>query len=210
MITQIDHDKLRQFVKPDIYKAVCDQTGHTGGIHDVEIEKLSLSKQKKFNLSLWSLNQHVAPPPEAEEPQLSMAQIEAEEKQDIQRRVDKARAIQRVNDYVRDAGLVESDANGKLIREWIENAGGHWTPELVDAAIIALNNQLEWRSTEPVPEPEKPEVLQPWQLPIDADKYQMKKASTKALLDLNQRRRKVTGQMILGKNAQVNRHGTNL
>ncbi len=219
MITQIDHDKLRQFVQPDIYKAVCDQTGHTGGIHDVEIEKLSLSKQKKFNLSLWSLNQHVAPPPEAEpepepQPQLSMAQIEAEEKQDIQRRVDKARAIQRVNDYVRDAGLAESDANGKLIREWIDNAGGVWTPELVDEAIVALNERLEWRSTEPAPpaapESEKPEVLKPWQLPIDADKYQMKKASTKALLDLNQRRRKVTGQMILGKNAQVNRHGTNL
>jgi hypothetical protein len=193
MRTSIDLDKLRQFVMPDIYKAVCNQTGQTSGTHEVEIDRLSISKAKKFNLSLWSMNQHVSAPLEAEEtPQINMSELEAEQQQDIQRRADKARAIQRANEYVRDAGLVNSDANGKLIRDFIENAGGHWTPELVDAAITALNNQLEWRSTEPAPEPEKPEVLKPWQLPLDTPDWKLKQASVEALKDLVARRRLAT------------------
>jgi len=193
--------KLRQH-DPALHGLVADKAGRDSGICEVEPTDFEFNTMQR--LITFAKIQKDMPVPAK-----NMSELEAEQKQDIQRRADKARAIQRVNDYVRDAGLVESDANGKLIREWIENTGG-WTPELVDAAIVALNNQLEWRSTEPAPESEKPEVLQPWQLPIDADKYQMKKASTKALLDLNQRRRKVTGQMILGKNAQANRHGTNL
>jgi len=194
-------DKLRQH-DPALHGLVADKAERDSGICEVEPTDFQFNIMQR--LITFAKAQKDMPMPAK-----NMSELEAEQKQDIQRRVNKALAIQRVNDYVRDAGLVESDANGKLIREWIENAGG-WTPKLVDAAIVALNNQLEWR-TEPVPEPEKPEkpeVLQPWQLPIDADEYLMKKASTKALLDLNQRRRKATGQMILGKNAQINRHGT--
>jgi len=126
-----------------------------------------------------------------QEPHISVAQLEAEQKASIQRSIDKALAIQRVNDYVRDAGLVESDANGALIRKFMEDAGGIWTPALVDACIIALNNQLEWRSTEPA-EPEKAEILQPWQLKIDTPDWALKKvADVRALKDLIARRRKL-------------------
>ena len=173
--------KLRQH-DPALHGLVADKAGRDSGICEVEPTDFEFNTMQR--LITFAKIQKDMPVPAK-----NMSELEAEQKQDIQRRADKARAIQRVNDYVRDAGLVESDANGKLIREWIENVGG-WTPKLVDAAIVALNNQLEWR-TEPAPESEKPEVLKPWQLPLDTPDWKLKQFSAAQLKDLVARRRKM-------------------
>jgi len=175
--------KLRQH-DPALHGLVADKAGRDSGICEVEPTDFQFNIMQR--LITFAKAQKDMPVPA--EP-ISMSDLEAEQKLDIQRRVNKALAIQRVNDYVRDAGLVESDANGKLIREWIENVGG-WTPKLVDAAIVALNNQLEWR-TEPAPESEKPEVLKPWQLPLDTPDWKLKQFSAAQLKDLVARRRKM-------------------
>src|SRR5258708_999156 len=185
-MTIIDFDALK-VAELYLHTLLSRATGHITGKHEVDIAATNLMPQYKLRVAEWATLHApasvVAPTPAATEPQISMAQIEAEQKQDIQRRVNKARAIQRANDYVRDAGLAESDANGKLIREWIDNAGGVWKPELIDAAIENLNNQLEWRSTEPAPEPEKPEILGmlkdgSQQLPIDVPDWKLKLKTT--------------------------------
>jgi hypothetical protein len=84
---------------------------------------------------------------------------------------------------------------------------------VVDAAISNLRDRLTWRKIETTsaPPPTAPtgEVLADWQLPLDADERMMKKASTKALLDLNKRRRAATGQQQIGLGARVNRVSVN-
>jgi len=121
-----------------------------------------------------------------------MKQMEADNNADLQRRVNKARAIQRLEEYAKNVGLADTQANADLIRKWVEASGGVWTVQIVDAAVQELNNQLEWRSTEPAPEPEKPEVLQPWQLPLDTPDWKLKQFNAEQLKDLVARRRAAT------------------
>src|SRR5216683_6029113 len=184
MKTLIDFDVLK--ASEYLHTLLSRATGFDSGRHEVDLTATSIAPQYKMRLAEWATLHTPAPvvAPTPVEPQISMKQIEADNNADIQRRVDKARAIQRANDYVRDAGLAESDANGKLIREWIDNAGGVWTPELVDEAIVALNERLEWRSTEPAPETEKPEILKPWQLPLDTPDWKLKQFNAEQLKDL--------------------------
>jgi len=165
------------------------------GQHEVALDTTDLMPQYKLRITKWA-TRHAPPPvaPTPAEPQVSMAQLEAEQKQSIQHQIDKTRALQRAEDYVRDAGLVNSEANGKLIRDWVEAAGG-WTPERVDAAIIALNDQLEWVT---VKEETKPvEVFATLsdgkpQLPLDASPSMLRRASLPQLHDWHRRKSKAT------------------
>jgi hypothetical protein len=196
MNTQIDHDKLQRFAAADVAQAVYNQTGHTTGIHDVEIDRLALSNQKKFNLARWSMNQNVAA--EDLEAQRDIAAAAKAVK-------DKKAATQRLEEYAKNAGLADTEANAGLIRKWFERAGQPPSSAGVDACILELNNQLEWRSTEPASEPApepKPEVLGELkdgspQLPIDTPDWKLKQFSTDQLKDLvNRRRAATTGKYI--------------
>ncbi len=136
-------------------------------------------------------------------------------KNDERRRVeqqarDADAGIARLQQYVDEQGLEESSANLAAVQAFIDaQVKGYWSSEIVDAAIQNLGpkgtNVLKWAPkpapVPPPPEPAEPaEHLEPWQLPIDADERMMKASTTKALLDLNLRRRKATNQMYVGKN----------
>jgi hypothetical protein len=104
------------------------------------------------------------------------------------------------------SGLETTQENANAIMDWIKQhpeLKGYVSAQAADLAVAWLgpkgSNALTWKPKEapapPPPEPAEPiEVLADWQLKIDATEQEMKKASTKALLDLNQRRRKLTNQ----------------
>jgi hypothetical protein len=212
-MNSINFDNLKRTDR-DLYKLVTDRLGLALiGEHEFQpIQFAALTPALRRRLSDWKAQQPaqappapaliVAPTPAATEPQISMAQIEAENNADIQRRIDKAHAIQRLEEYAKNAGLADTQANANLIREWVEASGGLWTVQIVDAAIQDLNQKLEWHdpavpTTASAPEAEKPEVLQPWQLKIDTPDWQLKTASVEALKDLVARRRLIkTGKYI--------------
>ena len=179
-------------------------TGLETGGHEIDIAATNLMPQYKLRVTEWATRHAPAPVavPTPTEPQISMKQIETDNNADIQRRVDQARAVQRLDEYAKNAGLANTQANANLIREWVEASGGLWTVQIVDAAIQDLNQKLEWHdpaapTTASAPEAEKPEVLQPWQLKIDTPDWQLKTASVEALKDLVARRRLIkTGKYI--------------
>ncbi len=99
-----------------------------------------------------------------------------------------------------------------LIKNFVETsaARGYWSYEVIEVAIQVLGNKLSWRKVEPAPPPEPAgEVLEPWQLRIDATEADMKKADVKALKDLLARRRAATGQQYIGRGARTNRFVSN-
>jgi hypothetical protein len=193
MKTFIDFDALKDS-ELYLHTLLSRATGFDSGQHEVDIAAINILPQYRMRIAEWVTLHTPAPvvAPTPAEPQVSMAQIEADNNADIQRRIDKARAIQRANDYVRDAGLAESDANGKLIREWIENAGGHWTPELVDAAIVALNDHLEWAKEETPAEVLATLPDGKTQLPLDATPSMLRRASLPQLHDWHKRKQAAT------------------
>jgi hypothetical protein len=73
------------------------------------------------------------------------ADIEANRKKQAQQQ-EAERAFQRLDEYSRDRRLAETHANIDKISGWIQaNCSGQWTVANVDAAIVALQNQLEFR-----------------------------------------------------------------
>jgi len=156
-------------------------------------------------LSDWKAQQPATPAEPLPE-QIKMSEVEAEQRQDIQRSGDVARATQRLKEW-QDAGLEDTENNANLIRDFVNDSAvkGYWSQEIVDAAIANLGpgkgtNQLTWKPKEAPPAleppPEPTEVLEGWQLPLDSDEYTMKRASVRALKDLVARRRKVTGKYL--------------
>ncbi len=209
----INFDALKR-TNPDLYRLVTDQVGLAFiGQHEFQpIEFAALAPATRRRLSDWKAQQPAhetitvvdkpAPPPR---------DYAAEERAALMKDVQKGRAIQRLKEW-EDAGLEDTKNNADLIRDFVNNSAvkGYWSLEIVDAAIANLGpkrtNQLTWKPKEapapPPPPPEPTEVLQPWQLPLTADEHTMKKASVKALLDLNLRRRKLSNQMYVGKNSR--------
>jgi hypothetical protein len=119
------------------------------------------------------------PPPARAEPQISMAELEAEQQADLKRAADQARAVNRLNEYAA-VGLEDTQANAELIKNFVENspAKGYWSFEIVEVAIKTLGNRLTWKpkvvETPPAPPQEPVEVLLGTlkdgskQLPLDA------------------------------------------
>src|SRR5258708_34613241 len=104
-------------------------TGLESGQHEVDIAAINILPQYRMRVAEWATLHTPAPvaAPTPAEPQISMKQIEADNNADIQRRVDQARAVQRLDEYAKNAGLANTQANANLIREWVEASGGLWT-----------------------------------------------------------------------------------
>ncbi len=199
---------------PGLYKIVADQAGlaFTGQYEFQPIQFAALAPTTRRRLSDWKAHQPVEPTPDTasettvvDKPVPPPRDYGAEERAALMKDVQKGRAIQRLKEW-QDAGLEDTENNANLIRDFVNNSAvkGYWSSEIVDASIANLGpkgtNQLTWRKALPPPAPEPPteltEVLEPWQLPLDADKYAMKRASVKALHDLIARSRKMTGKYI--------------
>jgi hypothetical protein len=199
----VDMDILRE-LSPRLYRTVVKyhfNLRETSG--QQEIDESRLSEFTRGELLDWLSAQPKPPAPvQPVEPQLD---LDAEFKADLQRASDQARGLARLEQFCEEQGLQRCPANAEKVQQWIDqNLKGYWSQEGVDAAVLALKNELTWapKTAPPPPPPPSPaskqeptEVLADWQLPLDADERTMRKASTKALLDLNQRRRKATNQL---------------
>jgi hypothetical protein len=109
----------------------------------------------------------------------------------------------RLREYER-AGLEPTSENAGKIVAFIKDhpqLKGYYSAQAADVAVAWLgpkgSNVLTWKAKTapaPPPAPEPTEVLQDWQLPLDADERKMKNASVPALQDLLKRRRAATNQ----------------
>ncbi len=198
---------------PSLYAAVSITLGPAKGQLQVALADFPLPTRRR--LSDWWVSQRQQPDPAAaavtvvDKPAPPPRDYGAEEHAALIKDISETRAVSRLKEWGA-AGLEDTKNNADLIRDFVNNSAvkGYWSPEIVDAAVANLgpkgSNRLTWKAKEP-PAPEPPpaeptEVIESWQLPIDADEYAMKKASVKALLDLNLRRRKLTNQMVVGRN----------
>ncbi len=101
-----------------------------------------------------------------------------------QEEADRAAGLARLQQYADEQGLRDCQENADAVGAWLAENGKAISPANIDAAVLALASALIWNPKEPV------EVLEDWQLPLDASEAVQKKASVKALQDLLARRRK--------------------
>lgn len=187
----IDLDKLK-VRHPALYKIVVRQTNLTTGVHALDFGIFPAEGSQRYVLECS------APLP-VQEPQIDMAEVESEQQASIKKAADEAAAKARLEEYAA-LGLEETSHNFELIRDYVNNSEvhGYWSSEIVDIAIQWLGprskNVLTWKPKEapappPPPSQEPVEVLEPWQLPLNADEHSMKRADVRALKDLLSRRR---------------------
>src|SRR5439155_13852832 len=118
----------------------------------------------------------------------------------LQKAADQVAGFTRLQQYANmDEGLEPVPENASLVDLWIsENKKGYFSAANVDLAVQALRDILTWKQAAP-PETEPKEVLQDWQLPLDATEAQMKKADVRALKDLISSRSVATNQVYVRK-----------
>jgi hypothetical protein len=214
IIDLVRFDDLRDSF-PRLFRTVSKVFGYTSGTYAVDLTKLS--DFTRGELSAWIRTQREkkppAPAPVVEpaaqpEPQPDMTEVLKEEQAARQKIADLTRAEQRLEQYAVEQGLERTHANAQAVADFIDAspAKGYWSREIIDAAIANRGprgtNVLTWKPKEapaPPPPAEPQEVLQDWQLPLDADERTMKNASVRALQDLIARRRKATNQMYVRK-----------
>ena len=100
-----------------------------------------------------------------------------------------AAGLARLQQYADEQGLRDSQENANAVGAWLAENGKAISPANIDAAVAALAPKLLWNPKAP---PEPVEVLESWQIPIDADEETQKNASVRALKDLVARRRAAT------------------
>ena len=200
-MTRLDLDKLKTRF-PALYKMAVVVAGQTTGICEVDLTRFR-KESHKFLQECAASEQHI-----------DLEAIEQEEQADLQRRADEAAATRRLDQYAAEQGLENTEANFALIKKFVaaNTKTTYWSEQVVDLAIQSLRDQLSWKPKEmapsPSPEPEQQEVLESWQLPIDASERMMKASTTKALQDLIKRRRAATNQQIVRGRAGEQRHGS--
>jgi len=96
-------------------------------------------------------------------PQIEMSDIQ----DDILRRGDEQAARNRLNEYARAWNLEESDANFRIIKDYVDEHGGYWSAETVDQAMNVVGASLSRKPAPPPPEQLEmlPDGTQ--QLPLD-------------------------------------------
>lgn len=217
-MTKIDMDALKKSA-PRTYRTVIKELDldfrYTFG--EVDIDLLRLPQFTRGEMLGWLAAQVLVAAPvvkpaepvapvvvKREEPEAIKDAMDVS-KNDERRRLeqqarDEESGLARLEQFCEEQGLERTPENAAKVQQWLDaNVKGYWSQQGVDAAVLNLRNELTWApktvEAPPAPEPDAPtEVLADWQLPIDADERMMRKASTKALLDLNQRRRKLTNQ----------------
>ncbi len=206
-MTFVDMNALQES-NPRLHRTVVKQLGVPGkGKQDLNLT--ALSQFTRGEIFGW-LNEYefrkkaVAPDIAAAavqqpaEPQIDFAETLRENDRDVQRRADEAAARNRLAQYMTEQGLEDTEANADAIRQWLDqNVKGYLSEQGIDLAIQWLGprskNVLTWKKAAPVvvvEEPAEPtEVLESWQLPLDADEHVMKRADVRAVKDLLHRRR---------------------
>jgi pyruvate/2-oxoglutarate dehydrogenase complex dihydrolipoamide acyltransferase (E2) component len=219
-MTIIDMDALSRSA-PRTHRTVVKELNlrETSGEVDIDLHKLpQYTRGEVFGwLAAYHANTHKAakqpepaaapppPPPAPTEPQINMADLEAENQRDMKARADEAAAKARLQQLADQEGLEESTANVEAIRQFLrQHLRGYLSAEGVNAAFANLgprgSNVLTFKKVQPplAPTPTEPvERLEPWQLRIDATEAEMKKADVKALKDLLARRRAKSNQQYI-------------
>jgi hypothetical protein len=79
------------------------------------------------------------PPEPPKEPQITMAELEAEFKADLQRAVDQKRGLDRLHQFQKEQGLRDCKENADAIRDWLDaNCEGYVSQDMIDTAVVCL------------------------------------------------------------------------
>lgn len=93
--------------------------------------------------------------------------------------------------YGENPTLANTEFNGRKIVLLMQQYGAHWSLENLRSVVAVHKNEFEYYAPpsppQPVIEEEPAEVLEPWQLPIDASDAMMRAADKKAVKDLYRR-----------------------
>lgn len=196
-VVDVDSNRLPEFTRGEL----------TGWLNGQKVAQSSASSAPAVQPEPPAPVQQPVEPPKVAEPLPPQIDIEKEFQADLKRAVDQKQGLDRLQQYVVEQGLAEDPANAAAIQQWLdENVKGYWSAQGVDLAIQWLGprskNVLKWapKAAPPPPPPAAPtEILEPWQLPLDADEAMMKRASVRALKDLIERRRAASNQKYIRK-----------
>jgi hypothetical protein len=177
----INLDKLKVRF-PALYKIVSRETGQTAGIHALDLSLFQEASHKYLLECAERIPGLVVPA----EPQIDMARLEREEQAAIQKAADEAAGRNRLEQYAREQGLEDTQANATTIMQWIVATGRHLSEASVDDCIRVLRSQLTWKPKAAPVVPPVAEVLEPLpngepRLPLDTTPT--KKHSTAQLKD---------------------------
>jgi hypothetical protein len=198
--SKIDIEKLKQ--TPWLYNVVKYYLPDDG---TVDVQKIPIDIAARLDAWLILNGPGVAQKPpqptEKSEPEKFREEtkklIESESKR-LQTERDYKAAIARLQQYIDEQGLADTEESLSLVQGWInETVKGYWSEKAVDVAIDILGprgkNVLTWVKVKSVPSlpPAEPVRLldngQP-ELPLDAGESQMYSASKEQLRDLSKRR----------------------
>jgi len=199
------------------YVVVSKVSGQTSGPVYIDLSALKVGPDYRFKLAQASLDHEAAraaaaraaaapppPPPVVEkpaepaEPQISMAEIEAQWQKDLNRAADQARGLARLRQFQQEQGLRDCKENADAIRDWLDqNCEGYISQDMIDACVVNLGargkNILLWDSIAP-PAPPAPSAAEPQevlqtlpdgtkQLPLNATNAQVNRASKEQARD---------------------------
>lgn len=200
MTTLIDMDALKESA-PRMYRTIVAKLDLSQGFGVQEIDLNRYSDFTRGELTAWLAAQKtvakVEPPatpvkPVEQEPQIDVAQMDAEFQRGIKTQADAKLATDRIEQYAVEQGLARTPENVAKIQLWLDsNVRGYWSTAGVDAAIQNLGargtNVLTWEQkvVAPAPEPESTEPVEVlsllpdgrMQIPLETTPAVLRKAS---------------------------------
>jgi hypothetical protein len=180
-MTRLDLDKLKES-DYGLFQIASRASGCKTGMCEIEISRLKIFPETRLRLAQVSLDQEAAraaaeearrkaaaPPPQQVvelPPQISMAEVERENQQDMKFRADAAEAKARLQQYVDEQGLEPSQHNLDVISAWLrQNLKGYWSSTGIDVAIQTLGprgtDTLRWKPKVAEPPPAPPPPAEP-------------------------------------------------
>lgn len=96
--------------------------------------------------------------PKPSEPQISMADFDADLRQELQAAIHQREAELRLQFWEQTHGLVRDEHNLRLLTEFVNNSTvrGYWSQQIADAGVSTLRRQLHWESPKKVVAPPPP------------------------------------------------------
>jgi len=181
---------------PDLFKEIKPRNWDDGASWD-GTKNVAISQSLAQRIDDWLVAQ------EKPEPERFREETAALMERESKRLATERYALARI-EYWKSQGLEDNSHNADSIANFIQTSDklkslkGSFTPQTVDLAIDFLgargSNTLQWRPKVAAPPPPPPQPVRRLpngepELPLDANQFQMRRASVEQLRDLDARRR---------------------
>jgi hypothetical protein len=197
-VGKIELPKLKASI-PALFRTASYYLGPNG---EVDAEKIPVDVASRLDSWLMLNGLGIAEKPK-QEPYVDRFREETEALRvsENKRIRDERAASARLQQYVDEQGLLNNEHNANAITKFINEHSvlkGRFTSQAVDIALDFLgakgSNTLQWRPKAAAPPPPPPQPVRRLpngepELPLDANQFQMRRASVEQLRDLDARRR---------------------